>query len=49
MCDVDELEFAEYLQYVKARMAPPIPGESRAGRVPRTLRDLVLPSTPVEA
>ncbi len=26
MCDVDEAEFAEYLRYVEAGLAAPVPG-----------------------
>jgi hypothetical protein len=45
VCDVDELEFAEYLRYVEARLASPIPGDARIlAEVPSPLKPVVLPT-----
>jgi hypothetical protein len=49
MCDVDEVEFAEYLEYVRARMAAPIPGSVLPARVRRSVTDLLVPLVPAES
>jgi hypothetical protein len=49
VCDIDEFEFVEYLEWVKARTGATVPAPVRDVRLARPLRVPTLPPEPIEA